>query len=50
VVDPFLVSHPEFSLAPRPEWAQAFAEGRFLSTRPEIHGGDAFFCAPLRRG
>lgn len=49
VIDPFLESHPEFSLAPRPEWAQAFADGRFLRTRPEIHGGDAFFCAPLRR-
>jgi 16S rRNA (cytosine967-C5)-methyltransferase len=49
VVDPFLESHPEFSLAPRPQWAQVFADGRFLRTRPEIHGGDAFFCAPLRR-
>jgi 16S rRNA (cytosine967-C5)-methyltransferase len=50
VVDPFLESHPEFSLGLRPEWAEAFADGRFLRTRPEVHGGDAFFCATLRRG
>jgi 16S rRNA (cytosine967-C5)-methyltransferase len=49
VVEPFLAAHPELSPAPRPSWAETFADGRFLRTRPEIHGGDAFFCAPMVR-
>jgi 16S rRNA C967 or C1407 C5-methylase (RsmB/RsmF family) len=28
----------------------AFASGRFLSARPETHGGDGFFVAVLERG
>jgi 16S rRNA (cytosine967-C5)-methyltransferase len=47
VVDPFLEAHPEFTIAPRPAWADAFADGRFLRTRPERDGGDGFFAAPL---
>jgi 16S rRNA (cytosine967-C5)-methyltransferase len=49
VVDPFLEAHPEFTIAPRPGWADAFADGRFLRTRPERDGGDGFFAAPLVR-
>ena len=49
VVDPFLEAHPEFTIAPRPTWADAFADGRFLRTRPERDGGDGFFAAPLMR-
>jgi 16S rRNA (cytosine967-C5)-methyltransferase len=49
VIEPFLAAHPEISPAARPSWAEAFADGRFLRTRPEIHGGDAFFCAPMVR-
>jgi len=47
VVDPFLEAHPEFTIAPRPAWADAFADGRFLRTLPERDGGDGFFAAPL---
>jgi len=49
VVEPFLAAHPEFEVAPRPPWADAFADGRFLRTRPERDGGDGFFAAPLTR-
>jgi 16S rRNA (cytosine967-C5)-methyltransferase len=49
VVEPFLAAHPEFELAPRPRWSDAFADGRFLRTRPEAEGGDGFFAAALKR-
>lgn len=49
VVDPFLDAHPEFAPGPRPPWAERFADGRFLRTRPERDGGDGFFVAPLGR-
>jgi len=49
VVGPFLDAHPGFVVAPLPEWAAPFAEGRFVAVRPECHGGDGFFAAPLRR-
>jgi 16S rRNA (cytosine967-C5)-methyltransferase len=49
VVGPFLEAHPEFTIAPRPGWADAFADGRFLRTRPESDGGDGFFAARLMR-
>ena len=49
VVEPFLAAHPQFEVAARPGWAEAFADGRFLRTRPEADGGDGFFAAPLKR-
>jgi 16S rRNA (cytosine967-C5)-methyltransferase len=49
VVLPFLESHRAFTLQPPPSWAAAFASGPFLRTTPEVHGGDAFFAALLRR-
>jgi 16S rRNA (cytosine967-C5)-methyltransferase len=50
VVRPFLAAHPEFLLDPLPTWALPFAEEGFARTAPELHGGDAFFAATLRRG
>ncbi|MBI3931897.1 MAG: SAM-dependent methyltransferase [Acidobacteria bacterium] len=48
VLGSFLDAHPD--LRPEtPEWATTFAAGPFLRTRPEAHGGDAFFVAVLRR-
>jgi 16S rRNA (cytosine967-C5)-methyltransferase len=47
VVDPFLESHPEFTIASPPAWAQPLRDGRFLRTRPERDGGDGFFAAAL---
>jgi 16S rRNA (cytosine967-C5)-methyltransferase len=49
VVEPFLAAHPEFEIATPPRWADAFADGRLLRTRPEKDGGDGFFAAPLMR-
>jgi 16S rRNA (cytosine967-C5)-methyltransferase len=46
---PFLRAHPEYGPAPLPAWAAPFAEGPFALTRPERHGGDAFFAAVLAR-
>jgi len=50
VVAPFLDAHPEFALAPHPEWSAPFADGPFLRTLPERDGGDGFFAAALVRG
>ncbi len=49
VVTAFLSRHPEFGLLPLPEWARPFADGPYARTRPETHGGDAFFAAVLAR-
>lgn len=49
VVTAFLSRHPEFSLLSLPEWARVFADGPYARTRPEEHGGDAFFAAVLAR-
>jgi 16S rRNA (cytosine967-C5)-methyltransferase len=49
VVSGFLLAHPEFAPAALPAWAEPFKEGPFARTRPELHGGDAFFAARLRR-
>lgn len=49
VVESFRSGHPEFRPAPLPEWANAFADGPYARTRPEAHGGDAFFAAVLAR-
>jgi 16S rRNA (cytosine967-C5)-methyltransferase len=49
IVESFLEGHPEFALAPLPDWAAPFADRGCARTRPEAHGGDAFFAAPLRR-
>jgi 16S rRNA (cytosine967-C5)-methyltransferase len=50
VVSDFLGEHPDFRPAPAPDWAQPFADGPFLATRPETGGGDGFFVAALDRG
>lgn len=49
VVTAFLSRHPEFSLPSLPDWARPFSEGSYARTRPEEHGGDAFFAALLTR-
>jgi 16S rRNA (cytosine967-C5)-methyltransferase len=49
VVDPFLETHPEFTIASPPAWADSMRDGRFLRTRPERDGGDGFFAAPFVR-
>jgi 16S rRNA (cytosine967-C5)-methyltransferase len=49
VVGPFLQATRGFEVEPLPEWASSFAAGPFVRTRPETHGGDAFFAAVLRR-
>jgi 16S rRNA (cytosine967-C5)-methyltransferase len=49
VVAPFLGAHPDFRTVPLPDWAHRFADGPFARTRPEEHGGDAFFAAVLER-
>jgi 16S rRNA (cytosine967-C5)-methyltransferase len=49
VVDPFLETHPEFTIAAPPTWAEGLRDGRFLRTRPERDGGDGFFAAPFVR-
>jgi 16S rRNA (cytosine967-C5)-methyltransferase len=49
VVTAFLSRHPEFRPLPLPGWAQVFADGPYARTRPEVHGGDAFFAAVLER-
>jgi 16S rRNA (cytosine967-C5)-methyltransferase len=49
VVEPFLETHPEFTIATPPAWAEALRDGRFLRTRPERDGGDGFFAAPFVR-
>ncbi len=49
VVTAFLSRHPEFALQPLPDWARPFADGPYARTRPEVHGGDAFFAAVLVR-
>jgi 16S rRNA (cytosine967-C5)-methyltransferase len=49
VVASFLGRHPEFHPAPLPDWAHGFADGPYARTRPEAHGGDAFFAAVLER-
>ena len=45
MVDAFLAAHAEFGLSPLPSWAQPFADRGRAHTRPERHGGDAFFVA-----
>ncbi len=49
VLTPFLEKHPGFRPERLPDWALPFAAGPFVRTRPETHGGDAFFAAVLRR-
>jgi len=49
VVGPFLRETRGFEVEPLPEWASPFAAGPFVRTRPETHGGDAFFAAVVRR-
>jgi 16S rRNA (cytosine967-C5)-methyltransferase len=49
VVDPFLETHPEWTIAAPPTWAEGLRDGRFLRTRPERDGGDGFFAAPFVR-
>jgi len=49
VVEAFLAAHAEFTLAELPDWSAPFAEGAYLRTTPESHGGDGFFAARLRR-
>jgi 16S rRNA (cytosine967-C5)-methyltransferase len=49
VVEPFLAARADFAKAPLPGWAAPFADGPYLRTRPESHGGDGFFAASLRR-
>jgi 16S rRNA (cytosine967-C5)-methyltransferase len=49
VVGSFLAGHPEFRTAAPHDWAAPFADGPFVRTRPETHGGDAFFAAVLAR-
>ena len=49
VVGPFLDAHPEFTLSAPPAWAEPFADGPHLRTRPEKDGGDGFFGAVLKR-
>jgi 16S rRNA (cytosine967-C5)-methyltransferase len=49
IVDPFLETHPEFTVASPPAWAGSMRDGRFLRTRPERDGGDGFFAAALLR-
>jgi 16S rRNA (cytosine967-C5)-methyltransferase len=49
VVVSFMAEHPEFHVAPLPDWAAGFADGPFARTRPEDRGGDAFFAAVLER-
>jgi 16S rRNA (cytosine967-C5)-methyltransferase len=49
VVAAFLAAHPDFALVALPTWAADFADGAFSRTRPERHGGDAFFAALMRR-
>ncbi|MFI5005928.1 MAG: transcription antitermination factor NusB [Solirubrobacterales bacterium] len=49
VLAPFLAAHGDFTCEPLPTWASAFADGPFVRMRPEIHEGDAFFAARLRR-
>jgi len=49
-IEEFLASHRQFRPVAQPGWVDAFASGRFLSARPETHGGDGFFVAVLERG
>ncbi len=49
VVEWFLAAHPDFGTAKLPGWVSPFADGPFVRTRPEDHGGDAFFGAALTR-
>jgi 16S rRNA (cytosine967-C5)-methyltransferase len=49
VVEPFLAAGAPFDHDPLPAWAAPFADGPYARTRPELHSGDAFFAARLRR-
>ncbi len=49
VVGRFLAESGGFEQEPLPDWARPFAAGPFVKTRPEMHGGDAFFAAVMRR-
>jgi 16S rRNA (cytosine967-C5)-methyltransferase len=49
VVESFLAQHADFRTVALPGWAAAFADGPYARTRPETHGGDAFFAAVLAR-
>jgi 16S rRNA (cytosine967-C5)-methyltransferase len=49
VVEAFLAASPDFRIAPLPDPLRRFADGPFARTRPEEHGGDAFFAAMLER-
>ncbi len=50
VVEEFLARRADFAHADLPAWAAPFGAGQgTCATRPEDHGGDAFFAAVLQR-
>jgi len=49
VVERFLGAHKDYTLGLLPSWTAPFADGPIIRVRPESHGSDGFFAAPLAR-
>jgi 16S rRNA (cytosine967-C5)-methyltransferase len=49
VVTRFLERRRDFRVLPLPAWAEPFRDAASVRTRPETHGGDAFFAVVLGR-